>query len=147
MNDDETHHPRLLLLDQAGGRIEGRTKYHKLLFNYADEEAEESSLTFIREERGPYDPGLSQAMQHYVDIGLLDVDDGEEPHEIEQTDKGERYLSGYQQAKLRLDKNFRKTLQQIEKTVKKHGDKSAYEMVQEENVQEAKENPMGKELE
>lgn len=147
MSDDETHHPRLLLLNEADGRIEGRAKYHKLLYNYADEEAEDTSLRFVREERGPYDPGLSQAMQRYMDLGLVEVDDDEEPHEVEQTEKGKRYMSGYEQAKQRLDESFQQTKDQIVNTIRKHGDKSASEMVQEDNVQEAKENPMRKELE
>jgi len=146
MSDDKNHHPRLMMLSEAGGRIEGRTKYHKLLFNYADEEAEETSLRMITEERGPYDPGLSQAMQRYMDLGLLEVDDDDEPHEIEQTEKGQRYMSGYEQAKMRLDESFQQTKDRIANTVRKHGDKSAYEMVQRENVQEAKDNPHNKEL-
>lgn len=146
MTDDETHHLRLVLLDEADGHIEGRAKYHKLLFNYADEEADDTTLTFVREERGPYDPGLSQAMQRYIDLGLVDVEEDEEPHEVEQTAKGERYMSGYERAKMRLDESFRETKERIRNTVQKHGDKSASEMVDEENVQDAKENPMRKEL-
>lgn len=147
MTDDDTHHLRLLLLDEADGRIEGRAKYHKLLFNYVDEEAEETTLRFVAEARGPYDPGLSQAMQRYVDLGLVEVHDEEEPHEVEQTEKGKRYMSGYERVKMRLDERFRETRESIRNTVAKHGDKSANEMVGEENVQEAKENPMRKELE
>jgi len=147
MSDDETHHPRLLVLDEADGHIEGRAKYHKLLFNYADEETEETSLKFVLEERGPYDPGLSQAMQRYMDLGLVEVNDEEEPHEVEQTDKGKRYMSGYERTKIRLDETFQQTKQRIQKTVEKHGNKSASEMVEEENIQEAKENPLRKELE
>lgn len=147
MSDDETHHPRLLLLDEADGDIEGRAKYHKLLYKYADEEAEETSLSFVLEERGPYDPGLSQAMQRYMDLGLVDVDDDEEPHEVEQTEKGKRYMSGYERAKKQLDDRFQKTKEKIARTVRRHGEKSANEMVEEENIQEAKENPFRKELE
>ena len=147
MTDDEDHHPRLVLLNEADGEIEGRAKYHKLLYNYADEEADETSLRFIREERGPFDPGLSQAMQRYMDLGLVEVYEEEEPHEVTQMEKGERYMSGYEQAKMRLDETFRKTKERIANTVRKHGDKSANEMVQEENIQEAKENPVQKELE
>lgn len=147
MTDDDTHHPRLLLLDEADGQIKGRAKYHKLLFNYADEDAEETSLNFVVEERGPYDPGLSQAMQRYADLGLVEVDEEEEPHEVEQTEKGRRYMSGYERAKLRLDETYHKTKQRIKSTIKKHGDKTANEMIDEENVQEAKEHPVGKELE
>lgn len=146
MTDDESHNPRLLLLDEADGHIKGRAKYHKLLYNYADEEANESSLRFVREERGPYDPGLSQAMRRYMDLGLVELNEEEEPHEIKQTEKGNRYLSGYEQTKLRLDDTFRETKQRIANTINKHGDKSASEMVQEENIQEAKENPFRKDL-
>lgn len=147
MTNDEDHHTRLMMLHDVGGRIEGRAKYHKLLFNYADEEAEESSLDFVREERGPYDPGLSKAMQRYMDLGLVEVDDDEEPHEIEETAKGERYMSGYERTKMQLDTKFKRTKEWVGNTVKKHGDKSANEMVQRENVQEAKENPTGTKLE
>ncbi|WP_433624053.1 hypothetical protein [Halomicrococcus sp. NG-SE-24] len=147
MTDDETHHPRLLMLHESDGRIEGRAKYHKLLFNYVDEETEESSLDFVVEERGPYDPGLSQTMQQYEDLGLIEVDDDEEPHEIEETEKGQRYMSGYERAKERLDTAFQQTKERISSTVKRHGDKSANEMVERENVQKAKDNPMRKELE
>ncbi len=146
MTDDETHHPRLLMLHESGGQIEGRAKYHKLLFNYVDEETEESSLDFVLEERGPYDPGLSQTMQRYEDLGIIEVNDSEEPHKIEETEKGQRYMSGYERAKKRLDKTFEKTKDRISNTIRKHGNKSASEMVKEENVQEAKENPMRKEL-
>lgn len=146
MTDDETHQPRLVLLEEADGYIEGRAKYHKLLFNYADEEADETDLTFVREERGPYDPGLSQAMKRYVDLGLVDVEEEEEPHEVVQTEKGQRYMSGYERAKMRLDESFRQTKERIRNTVQKHGDKSANEMVGEENVQDAKEKPMRKKL-
>lgn len=147
MPDDETHHPRLLLLHEADGRIEGRAKYHKLLFNYYDEEAEDSSLRFVTEKRGPFDPGLSKAIRQYEKLGLVQVDEEDEPHEIEETEKGKRYMSGYERAKMRLDEAFSNTWRQISDTIDEHGDKSANEMVNEENVQEAKEEPFRKELE
>lgn len=147
MSEDENHETRLLMLHEAEGQIMGRTKYHKLLYNYADEEAEESALEFVREERGPFDPGLSKAMQRYVNLGLIKVSDDKEPHEITETEKGDRYLSGYERTKMRLDTRFERTKQRIANTIGKHGDKNANEMVQRENIQEAKENPMWKELE
>ena len=147
MSDDENHDTRLLMLHEAGGKIEGRAKYHKLLFNYADEEVDKSELNFVLEERGPFDPGLSKAMQRYMNLGLIEVDDDEEPHEIIETEKGERYLSGYERAKLRLDSRYRRTKKRVTNTILKHGDKSANEMVQRENIREAKQNPTGKELE
>lgn len=147
MPDDEMHHPRLLLLHEADGRIEGRAKYHKLLFNYYDEETEDSSLRFVREERGPFDPGLSKAIRQYEKLGLVQVDEEDEPHEIEETEKGKRYMSGYERAKMRLDETFSKTRSRIANTIDKYGDKSANQMVEEENIQDAKEEPFRKELE
>jgi dissimilatory sulfite reductase (desulfoviridin) alpha/beta subunit len=55
-------------------------------------------------------------------------------------------MSGYEQAKMRLDESFQQTKERIANTIRKHGDKSAYEMVQRENVQEAKNNPLNKDL-
>lgn len=147
MSEDENHEARLLMLHEAGGQIEGRAKYHKLLYNYADEEVEESALEFVVEERGPFDPGLSKAMQRYVNLGLIEVDDEDEPHKITETEKGDRYMSGYERTKMRLDTEFQRTKQRIASTIGTHGEKSANEMVQRENIQEAKENPMRKELE
>lgn len=120
---------------------------HKLLFNYADEEVEETLLTFVREQRGPYDPGLSQAMQRCIYLGLVEVDDESEPHEVKQTEKGQPYMSRYERAKLRLDESFRQTKERIRNTLRKHGDKSASEMAGEANVHDAKEKPMREELE
>lgn len=85
-------------------------------------------------------------MQRYIDLGHVEVDDEDEPHEIRQTEKGERYMSGYERTKLRLDETFRQTKERIAETVKKHGDKSANGMVQEESIKEAKENQFRKDL-
>lgn len=147
MTEDSSHHPRLLLLHEAGGEIQGRAKYHKLLYNYWDEESEDSSLSFIREDYGPYDPGLSRAIRRYFDLGLVDVDESEEPYTVSQTDKGRRYMSGFERTKMRLDKGFRQTRERIQNTVFKHGDKSASEMVERENIQEVKDEPFRKGLE
>lgn len=146
MTEDDTYHPRLLLLHNADGHIEGRAKYHKLLFNYADEEAEDSSLEFISEDFGPFDPGLSKAMRRYMDLGLVDVDEDEEPYSVSETEKGQRYMSGFERTKMRLDDTFQQTKLRILNTVRRHGDKSANEMVQRDNIQEAKENPFRKKL-
>ena len=146
MNEDKNHHLRLLLLSEAEGRIEGEAKYHKLLYKYADEEADDTSLSFIREERGPFNPGLSQTIQRYNDLGLVEVDDEKEPNEMKQTKKGERYMSGYEKTKLRLDEGFQQTKKRIRNTIEKHGDKSASEMVEEQNIQNEKEEPIGRKL-
>lgn len=146
VSDEKSHHQRLLLLHEAGGRIEGRAKYHKLLFKY-QQDKEEAPLTFVREERGPYDPGLSEAMQRYSDLGLVKVDDSDEPHEVIETEKGQRYMSGYERTKTRLDDAFARTREKVEEVVRHHGDRSANDIVEDEDVQEAKDNPFWKKLE
>lgn len=146
MPDDDYHHPRLLMLHYADGHIEGRAKFHKLLFNYSDEEAEETRLEFVAEDFGPFDPGLTRAMRRYMDLGLVDVNEDEEPYTVSETEKGRRYLSGYERTKLILDNTFQNTRSKIIQTFRRHGDKSASEMVQQDNIQEAKEEPFRKKL-
>lgn len=146
MSNDDHHHPRLLMLHHADGRIEGRAKYHKLLFNYVDEEANESRLGFVAEDFGPFDPGLTKAMRRYQDLNLVELEEEFEPYAVEETEKGKRYLSGLERTKMVLDDKFQETKSRILRTVNRHGDKSANEMVQRENIQAAKEEPFREEL-
>ncbi|MFD1514005.1 hypothetical protein [Halomarina rubra] len=145
-DEDKSHHPRLMVLHESGGHIEGRAKFHKLLYKYRGEEDGRSSIEQIREERGPFDPGLSKAMQRYVDLGIVEVDESDEPHKIGETEKGERYMSGFERTKSRLDSKFARTKEFVADVVDKHGGRSARDIVQDEDVQEDKDNPYGKEL-
>lgn len=45
----------------------------------------------------------------------MEVNDREEPHEIEETEKGCRYMSGYERVKLRLDTRFSETRALLER--------------------------------
>lgn len=65
---------------------------------------------------------------------------------MSETKKGQRYMSGFERTKLRLDDTFKQTKERILSTVGRHGDKSANEMVERDNVQEAKDNPFRKRL-
>lgn len=142
---DKAHHPRLLLLHEAGGEIQGRKKYHKLVRLYQREVGEETEITTIREERGPYDPGLSKTMRRYLDLGLVETDDEGESRDVSQTDKGERYMSGLERTKRRLDTEFRRKSERVTEIVSEFGDKSGSEL--EEELSDDKENPYGRELE
>lgn len=142
MSSDDPHQARLLLVHKAGGKIEGRAKYHKLIYKLRDEDIE-PEIDQILEDRGPFDPGLSETVQRYIDLGLLEVDADDDPHEIFETEKGERYMSGYERTKSKLDTGFRRTVSAVSDVIREHGDRSASDIVSDEDVQEEKEKLRG----
>lgn len=144
MSDDEEQ-VRLLLLHEAGGEIDGRGKYHKLLDRYR-READETDIEHVVEKRGPYDRGLSRSIQRYVDSGLVDTDEEGKSRGVQETEKGERYMSGYERARSRLDESFNETIQQTRHVVSKYGDLSMNQLVEQEDVQADKELPYGTRL-
>lgn len=144
MSDDDRQ-IRLLLLHEAGGEIEGRGKYHKLLDRYR-REAEDAEVEHVVKERGPYDPGLSRSVQRYLDLELVDTDEEGTSRDVRETQKGERYMSGYERVRCRLDDSFRNTVEQARRVVGEYGDKSMSQLVQEEDVQADKELPYGTRL-
>ncbi|PSP93483.1 hypothetical protein BRC91_09530 [Halobacteriales archaeon QS_4_62_28] len=135
-----------MLLHEADGKIEGAAKFNKLLYKHESEEDIETEITQIRDQRGPREPGLSQTMQRYIDLGLIKVDKSEEPHTVEETKKGNRYMSGWERTKMRFDRSFREKKRAVSNTIRKHGDRSANEIVQDDDIQEEKEKPVGKNL-
>ncbi|WP_435181291.1 hypothetical protein [Halorussus sp. AFM4] len=142
-NDDRQI--RLLLLHEAGGEIEGRGKYHKLLDRYR-REAEDAKVEHVVKERGPYDPGLSRSVQRYLDLELVETDEEGTSRDVRETQKGERYVSGYERVRSRLDESFRNTVEQARQVVGEYGDKSMSQLVQKEDVQADKELPYGTRL-
>lgn len=142
---DEEHQPRLLILHEAGGEIKGRGKYHKLLDRYR-READESDIEHVVKERGPYDSGLSRSVRRYRDAGLIETDEEGSSRDIQETEKGKRYMSGFERAKSLVDDSFRETLDTARSVISEYGDSSMNEMVQEEDVQEDKQLPYGSRL-
>ncbi|WP_135535463.1 hypothetical protein [Halostella pelagica] len=142
---DEDRQIRLLLLHEAGGEIEGRGKYHKLLDRYR-RGAEDTGVEHVVKERGPYDPGLSRSVQRYLDLELVETDEEGESRDVRETQKGERYMSGYERVRSRLDESFRNTVKQARQVVGEYGEKSMSQLVKEEDVQADKELPYGTRL-
>ena len=142
---DEDHHPELLLLHKAGGEIEGRGKYHKLLDRYR-RDSEDTDVEHVVKERGPFDEGLSKTVQRYLDLGMLETDEAGPSRDIRETQKGERYVSGFERTKLYLDDSFETTRDQVRKIVSEYGDMSMNQMVQKEDVQQDKQRPLGTRL-
>lgn len=143
---DKEHQTRLLLLHEAGGEIQGRGKYHKLLDKYRREVEDETEIEHVVEERGPFDPGLSRSVKRYIDMGIVEPDEDDESRDVRETQKGERYTSGFERTKRRLDDSFERTLQRVRSVVAEHGDRSMSEMVQDKEVQSDKELPYGTRL-
>ncbi|WP_408960162.1 hypothetical protein [Natrinema sp. 74] len=139
---DEDHHPELLLLHEIGGEIEGRGKYHKLLDRYRREPGE-SDVDSVLKERGPFNEGLSRSVKRYIDMGIVETDEEGQSRDIEETEKGERYVSGFERTKSYLDDSFQRTHNRVQKIASKYGDKSMNELVQEEDVQEDKKRSLG----
>lgn len=142
---DDNRQIRLLLLHEAGGEIEGRGKYHKLLDRYR-REAADAEVEHVLKERGPYDPGLSRSVQRYLDLELVETDEEGTSRDVRETEKGERYMSGYERVRSRLDESFRNTVEQARQVAGEYGDKSMSQLVQEEDVQADKELPYGTQL-
>lgn len=143
---DKEHQPRLLMLHEAGGEIQGRGKYHKLLDKYRREAEDETEIEHIVEERGPFDPGLSRSVKRYIDMGIVEPDEDGESRDVRETEKGARYTSGFERAKSRLDDSFGETLHRIRGVVSEHGGRSMSDMVKDEEVQMDKELPYGTRL-
>lgn len=142
---DENHHPELLLLHESGGEIEGRGKYHKLLDRYR-RESDETSVDHILKERGPFDEGLSRSIKRYLDLGLVETDEEGLSRDVSETEKGDRYMSGFERTKLYLDDSFKATRDRARNVVSEFGDMSMNQMVQEQDVQEDKQRPLGTRL-
>ncbi|WP_052367822.1 hypothetical protein [Haloferax sp. ATB1] len=142
---DEDHQPELLLLHEAGGEIEGRGKYHKLLDRYR-RESDETSVEHILKERGPFDEGLSRSIKRYLDLGLVETDEEGLSRDVSETEKGDRYMSGFERTKLYLDNSFKATRDRARNVISEFGDMSMNQMVQEQDVQEDKQRPLGTRL-
>jgi hypothetical protein len=142
--EEARHHPHLLLLDEFDGEIEGRLKYHKSLFQYRNERGlDEEDWPFSREERGPMDEGFTDLMDDYEKLGLVEVDEKEgKVYVYRDTEKGSRVTKGLRRGlrKIRGEaENQREETAELIATL--NIDRSGNEIVEDEDIQEAKENP------
>lgn len=140
--ENDVYHPRLLMLDDFDGEIDGRLKFHKSLYQYrnSDPEAEED-WEFRREEHGPLDPGFSSRMQSYEDLDMAEVDEDSEPHRFRITSKGERFARGLSKGLSKLRDDFEKSRSNLKEIATRNKDRSGSEIEQDEDVQEAKDEP------
>lgn len=139
MNDDEAKtHPRLLMLDEFDGEIEGELKFHKSLFQYREKTVEKSDWAFTREERGPTDPGFSKVLQSLEDLRLSENEDEEVPHRYHLTVKGHRVARNLKRGLDKLDDRFEDRLESLSEIAEQNKDRSGSEIVTDEEIQDAK---------
>lgn len=139
--EDEILHPRLMMLDDFDGEIEGRLKFHKSLYQYRNSESSSEDWTFRREEHGPLDPGFSSRMQAYEDLDLAEVDEDKEPHRFRITSKGKRFARGLGNGLSKLRDGFDEQRDSLKDIASRNMDRTGSEIEQDEDVQEAKEEP------
>lgn len=142
--EEARHHPHLLLLSEFEGEIDGRLKYHKSLFQYRNERGlDENDWPFSREERGPMDEGFTDLMDDYEKLGLVEVDEEEgKVYVYRETERGSRVVEGLKRGLRKIrgeEENNREEKAELVATL--NIDRSGNEIVEDEDVQEAKENP------
>ena len=139
--EDELYHPRLLMLDDFGGEVEGRLKFHKSLYQYRNSDSVSDEWRFRREEHGPLDPGFSSLMQSYEDLELAESDEESEPHRFRITSKGKRFTRGLSKGLSKIRDGFDDRRDSIRDVAKRNKDRSGSEIEQDEDIQEAKDEP------
>lgn len=137
---EEATHPRLLMLSKFEGEIQGELKYQKSIFQYREntDEVNSEEIPFKREEHGPTDRGFSSVLQSYEDLELLEQDQSGNRRDFFLYEKGERVAKGIQRGLSKLDSSFDGRLQGIQQIAGENKDRSGREIVEDEEIQEAK---------
>lgn len=147
-NSEEAKHNRLLLLDEFDGEVDGELKFHKCLYQYREftNEVDKSEWTFVREERGPTDRGFSSVLQSYEDLELAEENDSGNRRDFRLLSKGERVTKGIRRGLSKLDDSFEERLSALSSVAEANKDRSGSEIVEDDSIQEAKEETYQTEL-
>lgn len=142
--DEARHHPHLLLLDEFDGEIDGRLKYHKSLYQYRNVQGlDEEDWPFSREERGPMDEGFTDLMDDYEKLGLVEVDEEEgRIYVYRDTQRGSRVITGLKRGLRKIrgeEEQEREEAAELIATL--NINRSGNEIVEDEDIQQAKDNP------
>ncbi|OVE85667.1 hypothetical protein [Natronolimnobius baerhuensis] len=140
MKDKEgKNHPHLLMLDEFDGEIDGELKYQKVLYKYRVNALEDDDWSFTRERWGPTDPGFTEIMQSLDDLDLAELEEDDRMHIFRLTDTGEEVADGLKRGLSKLDPGFSPRIQTILGIAESDKDRSGSEIVEDEIVQNAKE--------
>ena len=136
-------YPRLLMLEESGGKIEGRLKFHKMLYKYRN--AEDINWDFRREEHGPFDEGLSSVFDTFEKTGLAKIEE-EHKHTFILTRDGHKFIDGLKQVWTRLEDEVRDRVETAQKVVEENEGRSGSEIEQDSEIQEVKDETVIQEI-
>lgn len=141
-DSEEAKHPRLLMLSEFEGEIDGELKFHKSVYQYRENAdwIEEDDLRFVREEHGPTDRGFSSVIQSYEDLELVEQEKSGDRRDFFIKEKGKRVANGLRRGLSKLDRRFTDRMGAISDVKEKNKERSGSEIVEDEDIQEAKEN-------
>ena len=144
---EAVYHPRLWMLDEFEGEIDGQKKFHKSLVQFRDRADLEEEWPFTIASRGPMDPGFSSVLESYDDLDLLYVEKDGKIHIYKETEKGSRFIRGLQEGLriLRKDQTEERETE-LKLIAKVNKDRLGSEIEQDENIQKMKESSLGSEV-
>lgn len=130
MNDEDVElmdreearfHPRLLLLEEFEGEIEGKKKFFKSLFHFRQEikDVGLDEWTFTHKSFGPTDEGLSKAYRAYEKFGLVVIEKDGVMYIYKITEKGSKVARGLRRGLRMLFKDMTEEREQSLKLVAK----------------------------
>ncbi|WP_265109606.1 hypothetical protein [Halosolutus halophilus] len=142
--EEAKYHPRLWMLDEFDGEINGEKKFHKSLVQYRDSVGLKEEWSFVRAPRGPTDPGFTEIIEKYDDLNLIAMEKEGQIHIYKETEKGSRFIRGLKEGLRILKKDqvqSRETNLQLVAKVNKERLGSDIEL--DDDIQEMKELPLG----
>lgn len=156
MNDDPNEvlpdkhaafHPRLWMLDEFEGEINGEKKFHKSLVQFRNRVGLEDEWPFVHAPWGPTDPGFSSILEAYDDLDLVYNENGDEIHIYVETPKGSRFIRGLKEGLRVLKKDQTQKMEtEMRLIAKVNKDRLGSEIVEDEDIQILKEEPYGSDI-
>lgn len=146
-DEDAVYHPRLWMLDEFEGEIEGEKKFHKSLVQFRDNAGLEDDWPFVIASWGPLDPGFSSLLAAYDDLELAYRVKDDQIHIYKETSKGSRFIRGLKRGMHILRKDQTKEIEtELRLIAKVNKDRLGSEIELDENIQNLKENPLGSDV-
>jgi len=141
-------HPRLWMLDEFDGEIDGELKFHKSLAQFRNgTDIDKDEWPFIRAYRGPMDQGFSSILESYDDLELVYREKDGVIHIYRETEKGNRFIRGLKNGLRILKKDQTEEREtQLELVAKANKDRVGSDIEQDYDIQKMKEAPIGTEV-
>lgn len=144
---DGAFHPRLWMLDEFGGEIDGEKKFHKSLVQFRDRADLEDKWPFVIASWGPLDPGFSSILAAYDDLELMYQEKDGQVHIYKETPKGSRFIRGLQRGMQILRKDQTEEFEtELKLIAKLNKDRLGSEIELDDDIQNLKEEPLGSDV-